>query len=288
MKYDREKYEKLISQSPVFSLDREQDVSAYRREVLKLVEYIYCYLLGVNQSKYEPYGYEITVVAKRCIQNYSSSRGNFLHYFNAAWKKEFSHIYTEQVHDEKFRGIHISEEDKRNIRRYKKYLQTAGEYKSNEMTYGQIADALHLPVDAVKSVVEMADIDVCSPYYQNSDGEEFDVLDQMSDGISIERELEGQESAEEILSKLNQAFGALQARQQPILSDLLTSRLLPAMEEVNVDVCKFGFINKEIYAKYQAGEALPSQREIAEKYGRNEASISRTLKEFIQKVKERI
>ena len=90
MKYDKAYYEKLITQSPVFTLDKEIEVSAYRREALKLVEYLYCYLLGINQSKYEPFGYEITVVAKRCIQNFSPAFGDFLHYFNAAWKKERS------------------------------------------------------------------------------------------------------------------------------------------------------------------------------------------------------
>ena len=41
MKYDREAYERLILHSPVFSLDKEKDISAYKREALKLVEYIY-------------------------------------------------------------------------------------------------------------------------------------------------------------------------------------------------------------------------------------------------------
>lgn len=288
MKYDREAYERLILHSPVFSLDKEKDISAYKREALKLVEYIYCYLLGINESKYEPYGYEITVVARRCIQNYTSDRGNFLHYFNAAWKKEFSHICSDQIHDDKFRGIHISEDDKRNIRRYKKYLQSTGEYTPNEYSYTQIAESLSLSVDIVKAVVEMADIDVGSTYHQNSDGEEFDMLDQLTGSQSIESDMESQETVQEILVKLDQAFMALQTRQQPIISDLLTSRLLPVMDELDIDIHRFCFISTAMCEQYKAGDTLPSQREIAQKYGRNEASISRTLKEFILKFKERM
>ena len=288
MKYDKAYYEKLITQSPVFTLDKEIEVSAYRREALKLVEYLYCYLLGINQSKYEPFGYEITVVAKRCIQNFSPALGDFLHYFNAAWKKEYSHIYSEQTHEEKFQGIHITEEDKRNIRRYKKYLQSTGEHQSHEFTCAQIAEALSLPKEVVETVVEMTNINVGSTYQQNSDGEEYDVLDQLSDSSCIESKLETQESIEEILVSLDQGFLSLQDRQQPILSDLLTSRLLPVIEELDVDVQSFAFINVDIYTQYQSGIALPSQREIAQKYGRNEASVSRTLKQFIQKIQERM
>ena len=99
MYYDRERYEKLIIQSSLFSLDKEIDESAYKREALKMVEYLYCYLLGINEQKYEPYGYEITVVAKRCINGFKGEKGEFLHYFNAAWKQKIKHIYSDQLHE---------------------------------------------------------------------------------------------------------------------------------------------------------------------------------------------
>ena len=134
----------------------------------------------------------------------------------------------------------------------------------------------------------MADIDVGSTYHQNSDGEEFDMLDQLTGSQSIESDMESQETVQEILVKLDQAFMALQTRQQPVISDLLTSRLLPVMDELDVDIHRFCFISTAMCEQYKAGDTLPSQREIAQKYGRNEASISRTLKEFILKVKERM
>ena len=40
MSYDRDKYEKLINSSLLFSLDSEKEHIAYRREALKMVEYL--------------------------------------------------------------------------------------------------------------------------------------------------------------------------------------------------------------------------------------------------------
>lgn len=81
---DKEKYEKLISETQLFSIDRDKQSVLYRKESLKLVEYLYCYLLAINKEKYEPYGCEIVDVATRCINGYDNS-GDFIHYFNAAW-----------------------------------------------------------------------------------------------------------------------------------------------------------------------------------------------------------
>ena len=41
MQNEKEKYERLISASPLFSLDREKEATAYRREALKMVEYLF-------------------------------------------------------------------------------------------------------------------------------------------------------------------------------------------------------------------------------------------------------
>ena len=56
MHYDKLMYEALIQESPLFSLDKETEYSAYKRESYKMIEYLYCYLMAVNQKDYEPYG----------------------------------------------------------------------------------------------------------------------------------------------------------------------------------------------------------------------------------------
>ena len=95
MYYDKSKYESLIMNSPLFGIDKEQETTAYKRESYKMVEYLYCYLLAINERDYEPCGSEIMDVATRFINNFDSSKGVFLYYFNSAWKQEYSHIMGE-------------------------------------------------------------------------------------------------------------------------------------------------------------------------------------------------
>ena len=40
MYYEKSEYERLIAESPVFILDKDRERSRYRREDLKLVEYL--------------------------------------------------------------------------------------------------------------------------------------------------------------------------------------------------------------------------------------------------------
>jgi len=47
---DKEKYEKLIQESPLFSLDKKAEPVAFRNARLKMIENIYLYLLSINKS----------------------------------------------------------------------------------------------------------------------------------------------------------------------------------------------------------------------------------------------
>ena len=64
----RVEYENLIRNSILFSLDRNTQATAYKREALKLVEYLYLYLVSINADKYTEFGLEITETANRCIK----------------------------------------------------------------------------------------------------------------------------------------------------------------------------------------------------------------------------
>lgn len=77
----RVEYENLIRNSILFSLDRNTQATAYRREALKLVEYLYLYSVAINTDKYTGFGLEITETANRCIKNYTAEVGDFLNYF---------------------------------------------------------------------------------------------------------------------------------------------------------------------------------------------------------------
>lgn len=283
MKYDKTLYEERIASSPLFSLDRETEFTAYKRESQKMVENLYCYLMAVNEHDYEPYGCEIMEVATRCINNYDASKGVFLHYFNSAWRQEYSHILGKVVIEERFHGIKITEDERRGIQNYLKLADRLASSCSRSELYERIASAMGISDKKVQLLAELSEIRVVVPISSNDDGEEIDLWSQISDGVSIEEEMEMADSVSDLLDLIEQAFCGLQARQKPIVSDMITAKILPVLAK-DPGVYRYTFISTDIMNVLDTKGSCPTQRDIAEKYGRNEASISRTLKDFIGKL----
>lgn len=179
---EKGKYESLIMNSPLFGIDKEQETTAYKRESYKMVEYLYCYLLAINERDYEPYGSEIMDVATRCINNFDSSKGVFLYYFNSAWKQEYSHIMGEKISDKRFHGIRITEEEKRNIRKYLKLAEKMDSCVSRSELFERISEAMNISVDKVELLAQMSSMFVASDTTINEDGEEINIWEHVSDG----------------------------------------------------------------------------------------------------------
>lgn len=283
MKYDKKKYEERIMNSPLFSLDREKEFTAYKRESYKMVEYIYCYLMAVNERDYEPYSCEIMEVATRCISNYDSSKGIFIHYFNASWRREYSRILGKKAYDQQLRGIKISEEERRGIHKYLKLAERLGSSCSRSELYQKMADAMEIPIEKVRQIAELSEIRVATATLSNDDNEEIDLWEIVSDGTSIEEKIEMTDSVSDLLDLIERAFCGLQDRQKPIVSDIMTVKIMPVLTK-DSEIHKYTFISNDVINILDARGRCPTQKEIAEKYGRNEASISRTLKEFTLKL----
>lgn len=283
MQYDKQKCENLISKSPLFSLDREKEYAAFKRESYRMVEFLYCYLLSINQSEYEPYGCEITEVAIRCISNYDGSKGVFLHYFNSAWKQEYSHIMGKKLEEEKYRGLRITEEDRRAVRKYIKLARQISSDGSMDQLYKKLSLAMGLPVERIMELAQLDSVTVGSDSYIGADGEEQSLWDQIPGNESINQSIEIAENIEELLNRLESAYGSLQERQKPIVSDMITARICTFLTDVEAG--RFTFISDSVMERYRMDGTIPTQREVAKKFGRDEASISRTVNTFLKKLK---
>ena len=285
MYYDKAKYEKLIRGSPLFEIDKENESIAYRREFYKMIEYLYCYLMAEGERKYEPYGSEIVEVATRCISNYRPSNGIFLHYFAASWKKEYSHIIGERIVDDKFHGMRLIEEDKRNIRKYLKLSKQFASYITEQEIYERIAEAMHISVEKVVSLAQMSNAIVSCSATVCEEGEEINLIEQVANDTSIEQLFESVESANDFMAKVDMAFDSIQNRQKSIISDMLTVKVCSILEEIVGSGKKYHFISQDILHEFYLSGKMPTQRQIAEKYNRDEASVSRSMKEFLKKLK---
>lgn len=284
MYYDKEKYERLITDSPLFSFDRETEYTAFKRESYRMVEYLYCYLLSINEKNYEPYGCEITEVATRCISNFSPDKGEFLHYFNVAWRQEYSHILGDKLQDDKYRGIRVTEDDRRAVQKYVRLSKQIGLNTSSQELYERLSEAMDLPLERIVELAKLSEITVSGDTYTSDEGGVLSIWDQIPGDKDIRLGLESEEEVEGILSRIEEAFCTLQSRQKSIVSDMITIRICAFLTERMAE--KYSFISESVMSKWIENGEVPTQREIAKKYGRNEASISRTIKDFIGKIRK--
>ena len=148
-----------------------------------------------------------------------------------------------------------------------------------------LSDAMGLSETEVIEIIKISGIAVESNASQNEYGEGYDIFDLVSSSGSVEEKLTQEENIYAVFEKIEMAYNGLQERQKKIVSDVITAKICDTIEDINIAVEHFDFINIEIFEKYKKTRRVPTQRDIAEKHKRDEASISRTAKEFIKKVK---
>ena len=91
----------------------------------------------------------------------------------------------------------------------------------------------------------------------------------------------------EVLAKICNTLGCtLQLRQRPMLSDMITLKLCDQISETQRR--QYSFISKDIMDAWTTTGVLPTQRDIAKKYGRDETSVSRSVKDLINKLRKEV
>ena len=145
---------------------------------------------------------------------------------------------------------------------------------------------MQITVPEVEKIAEIASLQIIDESQANRDGEEISIYDMYSDGTLVDEALIQADKVSEILSRLETCYNSLQERQKPIISDLITAKLCKIIFEDQIPIEKYTFCNAEIWRIYLSGGTIPSQRDIAQKYNRNEASVSRTMREFLARLEK--
>lgn len=289
MYYEKSECERLIKESPLFKLDKDQEPSAYRRESLKMVEYLYCYLMGLSRTKYEEYGLEIVDTAKRCIENYKPESGKFLHYFNASWKQMYGHIVGKELAKETFGGMHFTEDEERAFRKYIRLAQSMGQETDSDEFNQKVAEAMNLSEDKVVELRRMIESKPKSGTYTNDEGEEFSLLDQIDSGVYTDSSILTAENMREMLNEIQSVYDKLQDRQKLLMAKLITAKLALLIADSDELMRCFKNMTCFDYRIFeeciQRGEAVQA-KEISDRLGVKEASTSRSWKAFKDKLKE--
>lgn len=288
MYYEKSEYERLIAESPVFMINKAQERSRYRREVLKLVEYLYGYLMLTSETKYEPYGVEIVEVANRCISNFNPDKGTFLHYFSSAWKTAYGHLVGKELVRETFQGIHFTEEQSRNYKKYMKLAQSMGMDTNAHKFDQKVAEAMGLTMGELSSLKQMVECKPVSGTILNDEGEEYSFIDQIDSGVYVDTGMLEAEKVKECLEVIQIVFHGLQDRQKPMMAKLITAKLsLLARDDTSLlkVLQKMSYFDEEIFNECVSRGMAVEAREISKLFGVAEASTSRSWKIFKQKLR---
>lgn len=280
----KEKYEQLIRSSPLFSLDKEREVIAYKREAMKMVEYLYCYLLALNENKYIEFGLEISETARKCIRNYNKDMGDFLFYFNAAWAKEYRRAFGKRQADQFRCGMHITEDDQLLVNKYLRFIEKYSDEYDEKKVIPAIADALGITTEKVKEIIALNSVsfisgDLCAE--DEESGRIFDIIGQETD-------YETQFEVEDLFVIIDTEYQSLQQRQKKLISKLITLKIsdyLQASENLLEEVQRYSFFDLEVFDLFANG--LITSRLIATQCGVSEQSASRSLKVFLDRVRSR-
>lgn len=288
MRKDVEKYESLIRNSLLFQIDRDAEASRYKSEALKLTEYLYCYLLAINESKYIEFGAEIMDTANSCIKSFKPDCGDFLNYFNVAMSKAYKKAFAKQKEAEVRKGITVSEDDQRAIQ---KILKLA-EYKNLDIYSDSFcetaSEALGIPAQRIWELVQTNyNTTVLSDIQISDEGEEISLFDTEQFAEQPDNSYYDESNIEAILDTIEKVFSERQARQKPLLSKLITAKISNAISPYMLSTLqKYSYFDQDIYDRSTEWGVPVTAKEIAEEMNLLEASVSRTIKQFIELLKE--
>ena len=290
--YTREEYENLINNSPLFEIDEESAPMLYQAErynfLTHLTDYYRFYIYSNKPLDF--YSMTLILTANECIKYYNRGKGQFLHLFNTAMKRELHIAKAIEIIEEKRQGIKISKEDDKLIRKVIMFAKSKNLDIYDSATQEKISNALNIDIAKLKEIIIINDNAVGVPStIINEDGDEIELFDlQRSKEKNAEEKIVERDSLNDRLKDIEAEYLDAQDRQKKILSMLLTTEIIKSQGLDLIKTNRFAFFNKDILDYFEINQKLPTAKIIGELCGVSEQSISRTYKNFKIKLKQRI
>lgn len=287
MTYSKEEYERLINNSPLFEVDKEKDIALYRRERYNLLCLITDYYrLHIYKNRMlEDYSLTLMETADECIKYYQREKGDFINLLNHNMKRNFGIAKAKEAADKYRQGIMLGEKNEKMIRAIVAYAKSKNLDLRDTSIRNKIATALKMPVDLISELLVMNEnATVQSSVVRKDDGEEVELFDLRQDPADTpEKKAISRAALTERLGDIETAFNSTQNRQKKLLSMLLTAKLLDEFREIGI---LFGrtFYSESVSEFYKQSGQVLTAKQIAEKCGVSEQSVSRTYKNFIAKI----
>lgn len=291
--FTREEYENLINNSPLFEIDKESSLALYKSErynfLTLLTDY---YRLYIYPSKpLDSYSITLMETAAECIKYYEKSKGEFLHLFNSSMKRDLHIAKAKEIIEGKRQGIRISNEDDKLIRKIIALANSKGLDVYDLTVQEKISKALDLDVGRLQELLRINDDAVAvSSTVTNEDGDEIELYDlQSSHEKTAEEKMEEESAFHSLVERFDNVFSTVQERQKRLLSMLLTVEIIKAcdedLEKARQVLEDKELFNEEVYDYYEKHGELPTAKQIGLVCGVTEQSLSRTYKNFKEKLK---
>ena len=291
--FTREEFENLINNSPLFAIDKESSHALYKTErynfLTLLTEYYQTYIYP--KKPLEDYSLTLMETAAECIKYYDKGKGEFLHLFNSALKRDLHIAKAKEIVEEKRQGIRVASEDDKLIRKIMALANSKGLDVYNSAIQEKLAKVVNIDLDKLKELIRINDDAVAvASTVTNDDGDEVELFDlQSSHEKTAEDEMADESAFITLVEKINDVFTTVQDRQKRLLSMLLTIEIIKACNE-DLDKAKNVLTGKELFNEevldyYKKHGELPTAKQIGEILGVSEQSLSRTYKNFKEKLK---
>ena len=288
--FTREEYENLINNSPLFEIDKESSPALYKTEERKFIDNLYLYYSNYVYRK-DLDGLVFMQTAKECIKYYAKEKGEFLHLFNSSMKRDLHIAKAKEIIEEKRQGIRVSNEDDKLIRKIIALANSKGLDVYDLTVQQKISKALNLEPSRLQELLRINDDAIAvSSTVTNDDGDEVELFDlQSSHEKTADDKLADESAFVSLVEKINGVFNTVQDRQKKLLSMLLTVEIIKACDE-DLDKAKNVLTGKELFNEevldyYKKHGELPTAKRIGEILGVSEQSLSRTYKNFKEKLK---
>ncbi|GHT60136.1 hypothetical protein FACS1894109_17320 [Spirochaetia bacterium] len=290
MKRSKEEYEKLINNSPLFTIDKDKEGELYaaeeRRFLTDLAEYLSLYIF--TQDTFAELGLEIIETAKSCIKAFDSGHGKFLHYFNYALSNRRRVSAGKKAAQERQHGLKVGDDTL--VRKVNGYAHLKGYDLSDTSTIRHLCtDTMNLKVIAalcnvptegvVHTIRTIYETSVLGEFTLSDDGNEISIFDRLS---TPETKLEMNDEVIALLKSIDSAYKNSRDSQKPLLKKLISIKLAPVILELELDPA-FDFWDADIEKQYRLTGAVPTARDIAAMFDVLEQSASRTINNFFKK-----
>ena len=291
--FTREEYEDLINNSPLFEINKESSPALYKSErynfLTLLTDY---YRLYIYPNKpLDSYSMTLMETAMECIKYYDKDKGKFLHLFNSSMKRDLHIAKAKEIIEEKRQGIRVSNEDDKLIRRIIALANSKGLDVYDLTVQQKISKALNLELSRLQELLRINDDAVAvSSTVTNDDGDEVELFDlQSSHEKNAEDKMADDSAFVSLVERIDGVFALVQDRQKKLLSMLLTVEIIKACDE-DLDKAKNvltgkELFNKEVFDYYEKHGELPTAKQVGKILGVSEQSLSRTYKNFKEKLK---